>query len=214
MPNKLPPYTFKRQDVSVQENDVIWKHPKGVFSVYGIQFQQPVFGLDDHYSLRRVIMDKPSCVVALPYDPRLDSVVIIEQIRPTKVFSGADSPCMYEFCAGLIDSGETAEIAMRRELQEECALHAQRLEMIGTYWVSPGWTTERLTMYCVEVDASKPVDACGNASECETTRVSVLPFQQLMDALDAGEIDNGGFLIGALWLARHRDRLREDWNHK
>ena len=211
MSQSLPPYSLSAQDVSVDRGDVLWRHPRGLLTVNQLNYTHAVFGSDASYSVSRTVIDKPSSVIALPYDPKLDVVVLIEQVRPVKVFRESDSPCMYELCAGLVDAGETPADAMRRELHEECGLVAGRVETIAQYWVSPGWTTEQLTMYCVEVDATSCVGIYGNAEECESIKVSTLPSADLSRCLDAGQIDNGGLLIGALWLSRHQARLRTQW---
>lgn len=207
----LPPFSLSRSEVSVHNKDIIWRHPRDLFRVHTLCYQHPVFKSEETYTVRRVLVEKPASVIALPYDPVHDAVVLIEQVRPVKVFMGADSPCMFELCAGLLDEGESPEQALCRELAEECALSAGRIELISQYWASPGWTSEQLSIYCVEVSTSDMQDVCGKAEECESIHVSVMPFSQLMQALDAGNIDNGGLLVGALWLSRHRDRLRKEW---
>lgn len=209
--NYLPPFSLHRSEVTVHDSEVIWRHPRDLFRVHALSYQHPVFKSEETYTVKRVLVEKRASVIALPYDPLRDAVVLIEQVRPVKVFTDADSPCMFELCAGLVDPGESAEQALRRELDEECALSAGRIEPISQYWVSPGWTSEQLSIYCVEVNTSTIQDVCGNVQECESIHVSVMPFSQLMQALDARNIDNGGLLIGALWLSRHRDRLRKEW---
>ena len=52
-----------------------------------------------------------------------------------------------EVCAGLVDDGETAEAAARRELKEETGCRADRLVHLGVLYSSPGYTDEKVDAY-------------------------------------------------------------------
>lgn len=54
---------------------------------------------------------------------------------------------MYEFPAGLIDKGESAEAAAERELQEEIGYKPGRLVKISRFYTSPGFTDEKITLF-------------------------------------------------------------------
>ena len=200
-----------QSDIRIEQQDKLWVHPKGVFSVQQIHYDFPVFGTDRRYSVRRVVVEKPEAVVVLPYDPIADAVVLIEQVRPVSVLTRAKSPTMLELCAGLVDIGEQPEQSAQRELYEECGLKAKQLQKIGTYWVSPGWTTEQLTLFCACVDVRKSTTYCGKQEECESIKVMSITVDTLFTYLDRGMLDNGGLLTATLWLARHRERLRKEW---
>lgn len=70
-------------------------------------------------------------------------VLLVEQHRPP---AGGR---VLELPAGLVgdeDDGETTEAAAARELEEECGWRADRIEVRGTYFSSPGLTSERFTI--------------------------------------------------------------------
>lgn len=68
---------------------------------------------------------------------REGNVVVEKQFRP------AVQKDMIEFPSGVIDDGETPEIAARRELLEETGYEAEQFEKLGVLAVSP----DRLTMH-------------------------------------------------------------------
>ena len=183
--------------------------PRKVFTVVQTDYTMPVFGSSQRYSVTRTVVESNRTIV-LP-DPVSDQVVLIEQVRPTSVCAESGEPSFFEFCAGLVDAGESADEAAIRELKEESGLSASHVEKVSQYWASPGWTTEIIHFFCACVDSASLVEVCGKSSESETMRVFCVPTDTLFYDLDQGKLDNGGLLIGALWLARHRDRLRRSW---
>ena len=211
--NATLPYTFSKDDVALLSNEILWQHPIGFMNIRRIRYQYPVFGCEKTYTVNRHIVEKSACVIALPYDPCLDAVVLIEQVRPAQVLTGSDSPCSYELCAGIVDDGESPLATALRELQEESGIDAKngRVEEIASYWNSPGMSTEKLHLFCIEVDATQYSEFSGLDEEHESIKVSVVPSDQFIAILDAGGFDNGGMLVSGLWFARHRDRLRRQW---
>lgn len=203
--------SIRPQDVKLEKKEVLWEAPFKIFSVSQIHYNQPVLGSSERYQLRRVVVDKPPAVIVLPYDPQKDCVVVTEQVRPVGVFTGNDHPCVIELCAGLIDAGEMPEDAARRELIEENGLVAKQMECVADYWVSPGWTTEKIYLFTACVDSLGVTGFYGKPEENESIKATCMPVDQLFDFLDRGLIENHGLLLGVLWLARHRDDLRRRW---
>ena len=106
--------SIRSQDVKIVKKEALWKDAFGVLTVAQICYDQPVLGSSDRYQVRRVVVEKPSAVIVLPYDPYRDCVVVTEQVRPVGIFTGNEHPCIIELCAGLIDAGELPEEAARR----------------------------------------------------------------------------------------------------
>ena len=49
--------------------------------------------------------------------------------------------------AGTLEPGESPEACARRELTEETGYRAGRLTQLASYYTSPGYTDERLTIF-------------------------------------------------------------------
>ena len=69
-------------------------------------------------------------IVALPYDPARDLVVLVEQFRTGCVDHPGD-PWLIEAVAGLVEDGEAPEAVARREVREETGLEAGRLAYLS-----------------------------------------------------------------------------------
>ncbi len=86
------------------------------------------------------------------------------------------------------------------------------LEPVADYLVSPGGTSERITLYCGKVDATYLGGIHGIAEEHEDIRVMVVPFRQAMALLHQGRINSAAPIIALQWLAMNREQLRRRWN--
>ena len=159
--------------------------------------------------VREVLAHAPT-VAVLPYDPALDSVVLIEQFRAGPFGHGAE-PWLLEIVAGFIEPGEGAEAVARREAAEEAGITLAEMVPIAGYYPSPGSSSEYITLFCARVDATDAGGIHGHASEGEDIRVVVLPYAAARAALRAGGIEASPAIIALQWLALNRRRLRKKW---
>lgn len=145
----------------------------------------------------------------LPYDPGRDRVLVVEQFRTGPLARG-DAQCwQIEAVAGRVDPEETPEEAARREAVEEAGLVLAGLEEVARYYPSPGAVSEYLYSYVALCDLPDGVAGVfGVAEEAEDIRTHVLGFDQFMDLVASGEIENAPLILTALWLQRERGRLR------
>jgi ADP-ribose pyrophosphatase len=166
-------------------------------------------GMSDEIS--REVIWRQDAVTVLPYDPKRDEVVLIEQFRTSALFNN-DPAWMVEVVAGLIEDGEDIEDVCRRELKEESGLEAiGPLIPISMVYSSPGFCSERFYMYCAQVDAANAAGIHGLKDENEDIRVFTLPFAEALGQWETGKLPNAPITIGILWLALYRERLRQEW---
>lgn len=185
--------------------------------------------LDGHISLDRFKlrvegfsgeMSKPmkrdlACVgrstAVLLYDPREHRFVLNEQFRLGAYVNGVPSPWLLETVAGMVDEGETAEAAARREVAEETGCQAGRMELIGRYLTTPGLFDEFISIFVAEVDSRQAGGVHGEAAEGEEIRTQVVGVEEALAAADRGEILSIVAQLAMLWFARHGDNLRQRW---
>ncbi|MEE4301028.1 MAG: NUDIX domain-containing protein [Pseudomonadales bacterium] len=161
--------------------------------------------------MERELFVRGPAVVLVPYDPRLDELVMIEQFRVGALDVGP-SPWQMEFVAGIAEAGETMEAVARREAMEEAGLEVGEIVPVHRYQVSPGGNTEEIVVLCGEVDASGAGGVHGVDHEHEDIRVHRVPFATACAALDGGELRNAAAIVGVQWLALHREALRRHWH--
>jgi ADP-ribose pyrophosphatase len=199
-------------DLQVDAEETVWR---GRFPLELITFRQRRF--DGTWSNPRVweLLRRGRAAALLPYDPRADAVVLVEQYRLPAHAAGIN-PVMLEVPAGLCDGNETPAETILREAQEEAGLSVRNLEQIGDYLLSPGASDERVTLFVGHIDVP-PVDSAGIAghgglaAEQEDIRVRVYPAETAIAASFAGQVQNATTVIALFWLAAKRAELRARW---
>lgn len=159
--------------------------------------------------IRREILSRGHAVLVLPYDPKRDEVVLIEQFRVAP-FEVGDDAWMVEAIAGLIEDGEVMADVVRREALEEAGIVLEDVEQLMTFYTSPGALSEQITAFHALVDASTADGIHGVAEEGEDIRVVVMPYEEAITAMEDGRITSGPTLIALQWLALNRDRIRAE----
>lgn len=161
--------------------------------------------------LSRELFERGHAAAVLPYDPVLDRIVLLEQFR-IGALESPGGPWLLEIVAGIIEPGETAAEVVRREMEEEAGCTLLDLEPICEYLVSPGGTSERISLYCGRVDATGVGGIHGLAEEGEDIRVSSVSVEEALALLATGHINSASPIIALQWLQMNRSRLRRQWH--
>lgn len=92
------------------------------------------------FSIKRSIIRHNGSAVMLAADEK-NRVLLVRQFRLP-----ADR-LMWELPAGKIDDGETAGQAAKRELKEETGLRAKKWKKLASFYPSPGYGQEKMTLF-------------------------------------------------------------------
>ncbi|MGB0902899.1 NUDIX domain-containing protein [Halocynthiibacter sp.] len=183
------------------------------FAMDEVQLRHKRFDGSISDEMERAALISVDAMLLLPYDPKRDRVLLVEQFRVGPFLRGDDNPWMLEPIAGRIDAGETAEDAAHREAMEEAEITLQELLPVSGHYPSPGTSCEYYHCFLGIADLPDGVEGVGGvADENEDIRSQLFSFDELMALLDSGEAQVGPLVTTALWLARHRDRLREKYS--
>ena len=120
---------------------------RGFFSVEEHELSYQKFNKNQSDVVIRSALISSEAVIVLPYDPINDRVLLIEQFRTGPYVKGDKNPWVLEPIAGLVDDGETPELAGVREAQEEANLKIANLELVARSYPSPGISTEFFHQY-------------------------------------------------------------------
>ncbi len=120
----------------------------------------------------------PNAVAILPVIG--EKIVLIKQYRPVIDKYILEAP------AGVIDKGETPEEAALRELAEETGFRARELVRVGSGYVSPGYSTEKLYLYL----APNPEPGESTPEEHEIIRNVEVSLGDAMTMISTGEISD------------------------
>jgi ADP-ribose pyrophosphatase len=140
--------------------------------------------------VKREVMVRKNAVAALVYDTSKEEYVLASQWRP-----GAASD-LIEVVAGTLDKpGEDPRDAMKREIMEEIGYETDSIKLIDECYMSPGGTTEVITIYYAEV--SKQVESGGgHASEHEEIDIIYMNYDELVST----RFKDAKTIIAVNWL--------------
>lgn len=201
------PIKYGKNDVEIISKRKLFN---GFFQMVEYQFRHRLFAGGWSKEIRREVFERGHAGVVLPYDPKADSVVLIEQIRLPAIET-SETPWLLEAIAGMIEQNESPEEVIRREAIEEAGLIIGRTEKALSYLSSPGGTTERMHVFIGEADSSQAKGVHGLASENEDIRVHVVSREQAYQWVEDGTVDNAATVIAIQWLQLHYQKLHEKW---
>ena len=112
---------FTQKDIEILKNETIYQ---GFFKLNKVQFKHKLFAGGWSGTVTRELLIKGAASAMVAYDPVLDNVVLVEQVRigaydPTST----QSPWLLELIAGMVEEGETPESVALRESEEEACVN-------------------------------------------------------------------------------------------
>lgn len=191
--------------VEILEKEVAFQ---GFFRLETYRLRHRLFNGEMSPIIRRELFERGHAAAVLPYDPVRDEVVLLEQFR-IGALEAEGGPWLVEVVAGIIEENESTEQVIRREAMEEAGCTLLEIEHICDYLVSPGGTSESITLYCGIVDAEGVGGIHGLDNETEDIRVEAVPFDEAWQWVEQGTINSASPIIALQWLAMHRHRLRK-----
>ena len=165
------------------------------------------YGLFDIYSSRRtsqhahdsefLLVDAPDWVTIIPYLSDTDSFYMVRQYRH------GSAQVTLEFPAGVVNRGENAATAAKRELLEETGCRPQRIIAAGRVNPNPAFMTNEVHTYIAEGLI------CGGEQELDANEildVETVPVERVTSDLGKPPFTNGIMVISLTWFLRWRDK--------
>lgn len=199
---------FTSRDVEIISKESVFE---GFFKMVKYRFKHKLFAGGWSDVVEREMFERGHAAAMLPYDPKTDQVVIIEQIRIGALEH--EQSWQLEIVAGMIDRDESAEEVIRREAEEEAGITVGRVASVTSYYPSSGGCSEKLDVFVGEVDASKAHGIHGLDYEDEDIRVHVLSREQAYQWVKDGIFENGASIIALQWLQLNHQELRSQWGY-
>lgn len=201
---------FSQEDMEIVAEKTLYK---GFFTLKQIQFKHKLFAGGESEIVTRELLIKGAASAVIAYDPKADSVVLVEQVRIGAAYDPEPirSPWLLELIAGMVEKDEKPEEVALRESKEEAGITVKNLTHCLSVWDSPGGTVERLHLFVGKVDSSQAKGIHGLADENEDIRVHVVKREQAYQWMCEGKIDNGIAVIGLQWLQLNYAQLQKRW---
>lgn len=204
---------LKKQIVSHDGVEVMAEKPshQGFFELRTLTLKHALFNGGFSQAIEREVFIRHDAVAILPYDPVLDKVVLVEQLRMGALYRES-SPWLLEMVAGIVDTAESLSQVAIREAQEEAGLGIEAIEPICEYFPSPGGSCEYLSLFCGKADLTVAGGIFGLDSENEDIRAHLVDFSQLVIMLEKGLLQDAQTIIATQWLMLNRERILALWS--
>lgn len=146
------------------------------------------------FEIKRAIIKHPGSAVMMAVDEN-NRVLLVRQFRLP-----AEQE-LWELPAGRIDPGESVLEAAKRELREETGYQANEWSELGSFWASPGYVAEKMTVFLAsDLTAGKQ-----ETMEDERIEIQWFPATQMGEMIRTGQIIDAKTMIGYfLWADRNR----------
>jgi len=196
---------MKHKDIKILEQKTLYQDSS---RIEHYKLKHRLFAGGWSKTFTRELFVRYNAVAVLPYDPKLNKVVLIEQFR-IGALKDKTSPWLLELVAGIIDKNKSEEQIATLETKEEAGLEVIKLIPIYGYWTSPGGSSEYVTLYCAIVDANNAGGIHGVDDEHEDILVHVMDSKDAFAAVKSGRINNASTIIALQWLELNIDKLNK-----
>ncbi|HYW47542.1 MAG TPA: NUDIX hydrolase [Bryobacteraceae bacterium] len=144
------------------------------------------------FEIRRSVVRHAGSAVMMAVDDK-KRVLLVRQYR---LPAGKN---LWELPAGRLDPGEKPLQAAKRELIEETGYRARSWSKLASFWVSPGYVQERMTIYLATGLTAGP------ATPMDDEQIEARWFtrKELQEMIRTGRIEDAKTIVGFfMWRAR------------
>ena len=197
-----------KYDVEILDESVLSEH---FFTLKQYKVKHSSFLEGDCSPVVRERLEGTSAVSILLFDPHRDVIVCVEQFR-IGLMGVADRSWSIETVSGFCDvAHEMPQEVAAREVTEETGCELRDFMEVGEFFVSPGGSTERITVFVGCVDSSKVSGVHGLAHEGEEIRPLVIARETAVNQLFK-ELNSTSIIIALQWLQMNLDELNHRWS--
>lgn len=155
----------------------------------------------------RLNFDRGDSVGAVIYHETHRTLIFVRQFRYPIFTKDPDNAWSLEIVAGVIDSHDSPDEAMVREIKEEIGYRVHQLKPLFSFYATPGGSNEKVFLYFATVTDQDRLDAGGGViEEGENLQILEIPVKTTFEMLNSGEFYDAKTIIALQWL-KNRQRL-------
>ena len=142
------------------------------------------------FAIKRSVVRHAGSAVMLAQDEKRRILLVRQYRLPADKY-------LWELPAGRLDPGEKPLAAARRELAEETGYRARKWTRLASFWVSPGYVGERMTIFLAQ-DLT-----AGEATPMDDERIETRWFtrREIAEMIRTAKIEDAKTMIG-FWATR------------
>ena len=160
---------------------------KRIFTGNIINFNADRVVLENSIKTFREFVTHPGAVAALPF-------LTATEILLVKQYRYATGKHLLEIPAGTIEKNETPEDTLIRELQEEIHYKPKNIRKIGSIYLTPGYSSEKIHLFVATELESYSLEA----EEDEKIEIVKIDIEEAISKINSGEIKDGKTIIAIL----------------
>jgi ADP-ribose pyrophosphatase len=147
------------------------------------------------FEIQRFIVHHRGSAVMMPVDDRRRILLVRQYRLPAQSL-------LWELPAGSVDPGEKPLQTAKRELKEETGYRAKKWKKLVSFFPSPGFLTEKMTIY-LATDLT-----AGEATPMGDERIETRWFtaKEIKAAIDGGEILDAKTMLGFFFWKRSQGK--------
>lgn len=144
------------------------------------------------FEIHRSIVRHPGSAVMLAADKE-GRMLLVKQFRlPAE-------QDLWELPAGRVDPGESVLEAAKRELREETGYDAKNWTPLVSFWASPGYVDEKMTVFLAE----DLTEGAQETMEDERIELKWFPADEVLRMIVGGEIHDAKTMVGFFMWREH-----------
>jgi len=147
--------------------------------------EDEAFDPKTHFEIKRSVVRHAGSAVMMAVDQRRRILLVRQYRLPADKY-------LWELPAGKLDPGEKPLGAAKRELIEETGYRARSWKKLASFFVSPGYVAERMTIY-LATDLT-----AGEATPMDDERIESRWFtaQEVAGMIRTGKIEDAKTIVG------------------
>jgi nudix-type nucleoside diphosphatase (YffH/AdpP family) len=138
----------------------------------------------------REVYDRGDGAGILLYNKEKQTIILTKQFRMPTYQNDNEDGFLVEICAGMLDKDNPVDCIIR-ETEEEVGYRIKDVKKVYEAYTSPGVLTEKMYFFVAEyTDDMKVSEGGGLESETEDIEVLELPFNDAVEMLNTGKIED------------------------
>lgn len=148
--------------------------------------------LPDGHTTKLDIVEHHGSVVIIPID-KDGNLLFVRQYRHAAALD------LLELPAGAMETGELPETCAHREVREETGMAAKKMQLLGGFYLAPGYSTEYMYVFLATDLFENPLKADAD----EFLRIEKIPVRTAFELADLGKIPDAKSMA-AFFMARNQ----------